>query len=321
MTRAKRAPALLLVLLAAVLLTSCAPGTELTKAEEAAAQRLVGGDAALEEVALPEGVQPKDVSVKKIRVTADGRYLFFASPVGYNGPIDLLLVIDGKTGETSALSILDHQETEHYVRDFENEWFTARFVGQNAAVYLEAARLEAGRSNEIVAITGSTITTDGVIDGVNDCFTVFRALDNPFFEEKDGTIEVVSPSSGTLGTFTADDLKGLERYRRSLTIHSSGGDTAHDFRGVRLSDLLALADPQFAERYGSAVAIGTDGYGSVLTMAEILLENNAFVMDEDGGLPITGPSGEKGAFRLVILGDQYGQRFTNLLCRIELIEA
>lgn len=260
-------------------------------------------------------------SVTKAFVTGDGQYIFYAAPVGYNGPVYIMLTIDGTLAETTALRILSHKETDHYVRDWENNWFTGRFAGKSVFTYLERVKLEAERENQIVAVTGSTVSTDAVVSGVNDCFDLFRTLDNPYYIETVGIITLSDDIGESLGEIKLDDLKNLENYRRKLTIHSAAeGDTTHDFRGVLLSDALALVDPELVENYSYVMAIGSDGYAAEIKTDEILAENNVFIMFEDNGMPMKTALGNEGALRLIVLADSFGQRFTNYVTGLQFIK-
>ena len=137
-----RAFALILICAALLICLPACSGkndTALTESELSAVQAALGAGAAPEDItseALSDGRAEKYESVKKVYSTADGHFIFFASPIGYNGPIDIMLIIDGTTAEKTLMQILAHNETDHYVRDFENEWFTGRFAGQSAFTYL-----------------------------------------------------------------------------------------------------------------------------------------------------------------------------------------
>jgi len=313
----RRALCLLLCFAAAVTVSACGGkgGAELTESELAAVHEALGDAAQPEDItkdALSGELPEKCPSVKKVFLTPDGQYIFFASPVGYNGPVDVMLIIDGVSAETRTLRILAHKETEHYVRDWESDWFTGRFENKSAFVYLERVKLEAERENQIVAVTGSTVSTDAVVSGVNDCFEVFRSLDDPFFVETAGVVTLKNASGEELGEITLDELKTLDSYRRKITIRSaSEGTTVHDFRGVRLYEAIALVDGGLLDKCKSVVVTGSDGYESELTPDEIRLENNVYLMYEDGGELMKTASGAEGALRLIILSDDFGQRFTN----------
>ena len=322
---ARRAVCLLICLAAVFSLAACGKtGAELSESELAAVREILGAEAQPEDItgrALKGDTAGKYACVKKVFLTPEGQYVFFASPIGYNGPVDIMLVIDGANAETVALRILAHKETEHYVRNWEDDWFTGRFAGQSAFIYLERVKLEAERKNQIVAVTGSTVSTDAVVSGVNDCFDVFRTLDNPFFRENAGVVKLKNARGEELGEITLDSLKELDSYRRKITIRSATeGVTTHDFRGVRLSEAIAAAGcGELLSGCRSVVVTGTDGYESEITPDEIALENNVYLMYEDNGEPMKTAGGTEGALRLIILSDDFGQRFTNYVAALTFI--
>lgn len=275
-------------------------------------------------------------AVSAVARTDSGLYGFICKPIGYNGPITLALVVDGENGVSLGMRILEHSETDHYVRDMENSWFTDRFSGKSAEQYLRIARLEARSDNDIVCITGATVTTEGIVNGVNAAFGLFRefvwgeeAPAVPYmvrFEPGtgDGPVETGSLSIRAYGVIlheiTLDEIKALPAVRRTMNIQSSAGATQHSFRGTLLSNVLALADPSIAGDYRSLQVVGVDDYISDITMDEVLMENNVYLMYEDNGEPLPKKNGEPGAMRVVILDDMFGQRFTNYVLEVVLEE-
>ncbi len=136
--------------------------------------------------------------------------------------------------------------------------------------------------------------------------------------EETGSLSICSGDE-VLGEVTLAQIKELESYKRSMVIHSSGeGDTSHAFRGARLSDVLSLVAPTLVDDYYSINAIGVDDYLSEITMEEVRMENNVYVMYEDNGEPILTKDGSEQGMRLVILDDTFGMRFTKYLVIIEL---
>ena len=259
---------------------------------------------------------------------------FIVKPVAYNGPITLALVIDGGSSETIGMRIVEHNETLHYVRDMESSWFVERFAGRHANEYLVPVKLTAQESREIVAITGATVTTEGIVNGVNAAFGVYRefvlgqeAEAVPLmvrFEpgKGDGPTETESIAIRAYGTVLAEislvDIRELPSVRRTMSIHSTAGVTQHSFRGTLLSNVLNLADPYLVDEYSMALAVGVDDYISGISMDEIRAENNVFVMYEDNDEPLLKKNGEPGAMRIVVINDIFGQRFTNYLLEIVL---
>ena len=51
----------------------------------------------------------------------------------------------------------------------------ARFAQKNTSTDLRLTKIAARSEEEIVAVTGATITSQAVVDGVNAAFNVFRS--------------------------------------------------------------------------------------------------------------------------------------------------
>ena len=284
--------------------------------------------------ALPKERTDKFPAVTAVARSESGIYGFICVPIAYNGPVKLALVIDGESGLSIGMHIIKHEETEHYVRDMTSDWFITRFANKSAAHYLEPARLEAHNEWDIVAITGATVSTEGVINGVNAAFGVFREY--VWQEEAPAVPYMVRFEPGTgegptetgrlavraygvvLGEISLDQIRGLPSVRRTMSIHSSAGVTQHSFRGALLSDVLDLLDPALKERYRWLRTVGVDEYMSDINMEEVRAENNVFLMYEDNGEPLLMKNGEPGSMRVVVLDDMFGQRFTNYLLEIVL---
>ena len=312
-------------------------GTGLTDAEAGAIAAISGADAAdfhdiSREVLTKDRAAKFPAAVKVYRY--DNLYAFILKPIAYNGPVSMALVIDGNTNESIGLRIIEHTETQHYVRDMESSWFTERFADKSTREYLSLVRLKARNEQEIVAITGATVTTEGIINGVNAAFGVYQELvlgqiADPvpymvYFEpgQGDGPVETGSLAVRAYGVVLADitieDIRALPSVKRTMSIHSTAGVTQHSFRGTLLSNILNLAGPGIIEEYDWALAVGADDYMSGISMDEVKAENNVFVMYEDNDEPLPMKNGEPGAMRLVIINDVFGQRFTNYLLEIAL---
>lgn len=119
-------------------------------------------------------VKDKFPAIKKVFVTNDNIYLFVAKPIAYNGPITLAIAIDGNENKTIGIRVVKHSESKHYVRDFENNWFTDRFSHKEVNKYLKPVHLEAKNDDEVIIITGATTTTEGVVNGVNAAIGMYN---------------------------------------------------------------------------------------------------------------------------------------------------
>ena len=329
--------AVLLICLAVALYGCASQKTALTDAEAAAIASISGLDAAYF-TDISRDVITKELSAKFPAVSKvfryENLYAFIVKPVAHNGPITMALVIDANRNESLGLRIVGHDETPHYVRDMENMWFMDRFAGKSVHEYLKQVRLYAQSGHEIVAITGATVSTEGVINGVNAAFGMFQeyalgraAEPVPYavrFEpgESDGPFETESLAIRAYGAVLAEisleDIRALPSVKRTMSIHSTAGVTQHSFRGTLLSNVLDLADPELIEEYRWVLAVGVDDYISGVSMDEVAAENKVFVMYEDNDQPLLKRNGEPGAMRIVVLDDIFGQRFTNYLLEIVL---
>lgn len=278
--------------------------------------------------------QEKFKAVHRVYDTPQGDYAFISEPGGYNGPISLAVVIDKKTSTIRGMSILAHTESKDFVRDMESKWFTDRFKGKPAANYLSLARLEANRDNEIIAITGATVTTEAITNGVNACLGVYREAvlgqtaeavpDAVHLTPKAGldSLETGSLSiraSGEVrGTVTLDQIRAMPSVIRTMSIRSTTGTTTHRFRGTLLANVIAAADPTLLTRYSWVIPHGADDYMSQIAMSEVKAENSVFLMYEDNGNPLLTKDGKPAGMRVVVINDVFGQRFTNYLTEIAL---
>lgn len=331
---------ILLVLLLMVLAVGCGEPAEPKEAEVAALNEIFGQDYAVGDYAVitPEVMtevrQEKFKAVRKVFTTPEGDYAFISKPVAYNGPISLAVGIDKKTGTTVGMRIVEHMETDHYVRDMANSWFTDRFAGKSVGNYLESVHLEASRDNEVIIITGATVTTEGIVNGVNACMGVFREIEHgedapkvPYMvkferEEGDGPEETGSlaiRSYGVvLGEVTLEEIRKMPSVKRTMSIHSTSGTTRHSFRGTLLSNVIAAVDPDLLQTCEWVQPVGVDDYMSEISMEEVRAENAVYVMYEDNGQPLPTKDGKPGAMRVVVLDDVFGQRFTNYMIEVVL---
>lgn len=278
--------------------------------------------------------QKKFKAVKKIFKTPTGDYGFISKPIAYNGPISLALGIDGETGVTIGLRIVEHIETEHYVRDMSNLWFTDRFTGKTVENYLKTVKLDTRSEDEVILITGATVTTDGIVNGVNACLGVYQeaflnkeAEEVPYMvrferEEGEGPEEAgtiaIRAYGVVLGEISIEEIREMPSVKRTLSIKSTSGTSKHSFRGTLLSNVFDAVDPKLISEYDVIQPVGVDDYLSNISMEEVMGENKVFLMYEDNGEPLFTKSGEPGAMQVVVLDDFFGQRFTNYLIEIVL---
>jgi len=85
---------------------------------------------------------------------------------GYNKGLNFVVTIE--KGRIVDFEIISHQETEDYAGYITEEWFKERLL-VSCVESLKVVKLSKENENEIVAVTGATITTDSIVNGVNNC--------------------------------------------------------------------------------------------------------------------------------------------------------
>ncbi|BES65020.1 hypothetical protein SANA_14590 [Gottschalkiaceae bacterium SANA] len=91
---------------------------------------------------------------------------FLAAGQGYEDWILLNVVIDKE--EVVEVGVVYSKESDGYGSYVEEEWFLERtLLKLDPALELVKYRKES--SNEVVAITGATMTSQGVVDAINSC--------------------------------------------------------------------------------------------------------------------------------------------------------
>jgi hypothetical protein len=121
-----------------------------------------------------------------------------------------------------------------------------------------------------------------------------------------------------LGTVTMDDARQLPAVKKKLAINSTSGITKHQFTCTPLSEVFKKIDPDICNSYEKVITIGVDNYTSFIRMDEVLEKNNVYLVYEDNGKPLKTKMGKEGSMRVIILNDEFGQRFTNFLVEMRL---
>lgn len=111
-------------------------------------------------------------------VSEDGNVLGIVMQItskeGYGGDIQLALGVQ-KDGTVNGISILSISETAGLGMKADTEEFKSQFSGKKTELFTYT-KTGAASDDEIDAISGATITTNAVTDGVNAGLSVFRTL-------------------------------------------------------------------------------------------------------------------------------------------------
>lgn len=93
---------------------------------------------------------------------------------GFSGPIEILTGIDCE-GNVTGMKVLSNSETPGLGKNAENEEFQTPFIGKNSKDKVEVSKTEPQKSSEIQALTGATITSKAVANGVNLALEYFES--------------------------------------------------------------------------------------------------------------------------------------------------
>lgn len=100
-----------------------------------------------------------DPLVSKVYQAGDAGYVVQVAPSGFGGVLDVMVGVN-TDGTCSGVSIISHSETSGLGANATKEDFRSQFEGKsNVAVTKDGG--------DIAALTGATITSRAVCDGVN----------------------------------------------------------------------------------------------------------------------------------------------------------
>lgn len=107
------------------------------------------------------------------KADGDKGYVFdIVSKGGYGGDIEFILGVDSDH-KITGFSPLKHSESAGFGLQMEEDWFKEGVKG--VSMDSEVGASESGSENEIVGISGATLSTTAIVNGIN---TAREALEN-----------------------------------------------------------------------------------------------------------------------------------------------
>ncbi len=100
-------------------------------------------------------------------------YCVKTSAKGYENPIEILVAIDAE-GAVAGVEVLSIDETIGYGKNIESEEFLSQFKGKNEE--LTVVRGKADVSSKISAVSGATVSSNAVKEGVNHALAAVSQL-------------------------------------------------------------------------------------------------------------------------------------------------
>jgi RnfABCDGE-type electron transport complex G subunit len=136
---------------------------------------------------------------------------------GYNGDINVAVGIDIKTNKVLGIDIVSQKETPHYGNYIVEKWFTDRFINKNAEAFLNLKALEASDDQDIIQVTGATMSSKAVVDAVNTAICAYNYIE---LDKTDAAklyslvINSIKGHSPTEQKIAVDRLRNMEMVNR-----------------------------------------------------------------------------------------------------------
>lgn len=191
--------------------------------------------------------------------------------VGYQGKITVLSVFDPNRGILEGIKVISHEDTPEYADHIYANWFIERFENLPIAKYLNLVVLDKEKEEDIVQVTGATISSQAVVNGVNSAMGAISYL-------KDGVkmaaVSQVVPQelwdmdensfainwTGGSVRLTLEDVKNYPQEEVEATlIKTTGTKSQIQIKGPSLSEVLKAEGVDLKSYEGIGIT-GRDGY-------------------------------------------------------------
>ena len=100
-------------------------------------------------------------------------YTLKTIPGGYGGPVEVMIGIS-QDGEITGVNIGNHSETPGLGAKASEEGFMGQYKEKNSDMEIKVIKSGAPEEDEIEAISGATITSDAVTNGVNEAIKYYN---------------------------------------------------------------------------------------------------------------------------------------------------
>lgn len=239
---------------------------------------------------------------------------YVVSCMGYIGPVELFAAIDDNNGELIGIEILDHIETPSYADHIEDEWFLERFRSVLIDKYLNLVVLDKENPEDIIQVTGATISSQAVVNAVNAAIGTYHYQQNGVrmgrvpdvvpreMWQQDINSFAINWEDGSVRINT-DSIKLYEQMEADVTlINTTGTESKMSVKGPTLLHVLEKEGIDLGKYEGIGIT-GRDGYYTMvdkdkLANSDVILVwevNGKGIRDEDKPMRIAMP-GELGPY-------------------------
>ncbi|MDD4089002.1 MAG: FMN-binding protein [Tissierellia bacterium] len=233
---------------------------------------------------------------------------YVVSCVGYNGPIEVLAALDQYDESLIGIEILNHEESPDYAEHMEYDYFLDRFTNLPINKYLNLVVLDKENPEDIIQLTGATISSQAVVNAVNAAIGHYQYWNYNIqmakvpdvvpqeMWQKDINSFAINWDGGSVRIDT-DEIKKYEQLDMDVTlINTTGTETDMRVKGPSLRDVLENEGIDLS-RYAGIGVTGRDGYYTMidkekLAVNDIILTwqiNGKDIKDEEKPVRISVP--------------------------------
>ncbi len=218
---------------------------------------------------------------------------YVVSCVGYNGPIEVLAALDKDNENLIGIQILSHEESPDYADHIEKDWFLSRFKNLPNNKYLNLVVLDKENPEDIVQVTGATISSQAVVNAVNAAIGHYhywnyniqmpKVLDVVPQEmwQQDINSVAINWDEGSVRIDT-DEIKEYEQLEMDVTlINTTGTETDMHVKGPALSHILEKEGIDLS-LYEAIGITGRDGYYTMIDKEKLAVNDIILTWQVDG---------------------------------------
>jgi Na+-translocating ferredoxin:NAD+ oxidoreductase RnfG subunit len=231
---------------------------------------------------------------------------YVVSCVGYNGPIEVLAALDDDI--LIGIKVLSHEESPDYAEHIEYDYFLNRFKDLPINKYLNLVVLDKENPEDIIQVTGATISSQAVVNAVNAAIGSYMYRNNNIKMakvpdvvpqetwQKDINSFAINWEGGSVRIDT-EEIKEYEQVEMDVVlINTTGTETKMHVKGPTLRHVLEKEGIDLSEYAGIGVT-GRDGYYTLidrekLAVNDIILTwqvNRKNIKDEDKPVRLSVP--------------------------------
>lgn len=230
-------------------------------------------------------------AVKRAYLVDGDLKAYIVSCIGYNGPIEILAAIE--ENKLIGIEILEHIETPDYSEGLTEAYFLDRFKNLGVSKYLKLAELDKENPEDIVQVTGATISSAAVVNGVNAAIGAYNYKTKDIQMDRVSDVVPQEMWQKDLNSFAinlheqtirinTEEIEEFDQTGMEVTlINTTGTRTDMKVKGPTLRDVLKTYDIDLSDYAGIGIT-GRDGYYTMVDKEKLDVNQVILVWQVDG---------------------------------------